>query len=137
MGLHRPPPERHKPTPQSTHSRYWHSHAAARLIDNHCSSSLVPLIGFPSFGENTAERLGTEAREGHMWLPVRVRPPPPRRLETQARHPLGAGGRRCAINTHGVQAQPLAKLTATQLPLLSNFFLEINEKYIRYKQYLV
>lgn len=70
-----------------------------------------------------------------MWLPVRVRPPS--RHTAECRHPLGAGGRRCAINTHGVQAQPLAKLTATQLPLLSNFFLEINEKYIRYKQYLV
>lgn len=58
-------------------------------------------------------------------------------IEAQSATILPELGRRSAISIHGVQAQPLAKLTAVQLPLLSNFFLEINEKYICYKHYLV
>ena len=108
----------------------------ARLIDNHGCSSLVPLIGFPSFrGGHTGETGQRPARSACGRLPAPSRHTAD--IEVQSATNLPERGRQFAINTHGVQAQPLAKLTAVQLPLLSNFFLEINEKYICYKQYLV
>lgn len=132
VGLLRPPP-----WPTQTNSSKAHTQPVlaqppppARLIDNHCSSSLVPLIGFPSFGGKHSGETGDRGQRGaHVAACPRPAPSPPHRRLRNADAAillvLEAAG---VQSIHTVYKQQLAKLTATQLPLLSNFFLEINRK---------